>query len=117
MKNLFRDGVVVDSVGKSTKVYAKILCRQGSVTCGFTEFYEGKKNAYDPLLPWFMDDNYSAPDLRDVTIVYQTGDILFNQQVIGKANTIHRAFGAKETIEFYVPITIDSDTRTLVIGQ
>lgn len=115
--NLFSDGVIVDSEGKTSNVHARVLCRRGSVTCSFTEFYEGKRNAYDPLVPWFMDDDVSAPDLQNVTIIYQTGNIMLNQQVIGKVNTIHRAFGGKENIEFYVPFTIDNDTRTLFIGQ
>lgn len=115
--NLFSEGAIVDAEGKTSNVRAQVLCRRGSVTCSFTEFFEGKRNAYDPLVPWFMDDDVSAPDLRNVTIVYQTGDIMLNQQVIGKVNTIHRAFGKEENIEFYVPFTVDKETRTLFIGQ
>jgi hypothetical protein len=115
--NLFSEGVIVDSDGKTSNVRARVLCRRGSVTCSFTEFFEGKRNAYDLLTPWFMDDDYTAPDLRDVTIVYQTGNILLNQQVIGKVNSIHRAVGNTETIEFYVPFTVDKETRTLFVGQ
>jgi hypothetical protein len=115
--HLFSEGVLVDSDGKASNVYAQVLCRRGSVTCSFTQFYEGKINSSDFLVPWFMDDDVSAPDLRNVSIIYQTGNIMLNQQVIGKVNTIHRAFGGKENIEFYVPFTIDNDTRTLFIGH
>ncbi len=115
--NLFSEGVMVDAEGKSSNVHARVLCRRGSVTCSFTEFYQGKRNAYDLLVPWFMDDDVTAPELRNVTIVYQTGNIVLNQQVIGKVNSIHRAFGSAETIEFYVPFTVDKETRTLFIGQ
>lgn len=115
--NLFSEGVIVDAEGKTSNIHAQVLCRRGSVTCSFTEFYEGKTNAYDLLTPWFMDDDYSAPDLRNVTIVYQTGNIVLNKKVIGKVNSIHRAYGSAETIEFFVPMSIDGASRTLIIGQ
>ena len=115
--NLFSDGTLIGSDGEDSGISARLLCRRGSTTCTFTEFYSGKRNAYDLLVPWFMDDDYSVQDITNVTVVYQTGDILYNQKVIGKARTIHSAFGEPEIIELYVPFSIHKETRTVVIGQ
>ncbi len=115
--NVIATGAIATTEKGGPSVYTHIVCRRGAEVCHFTSFYEGKADSYDPLVPWFFDDDVTASNMTGVSIVYQTGDIVRNDQIIGLAHTINHDGPSKSGVEFFVPITVDRENRTIFIGQ
>jgi hypothetical protein len=115
--NLSYHTVIRNTQKSGTPVYADIQCNKGEAICHFTKFNLGKVDSYDPLIPGYMDDDVEAINAQDISIVYQTGEILFGDQVVGRANEI--VYDSKRTfdIHFTIPLTVDREARTLVFGK